>query len=287
MASTIRPTVIRYGDVVIDPRFPERNPDNARYKCRVLAEGDSWFTLGAVPSTNLLFNLEVTKPTALVTIAEPGDTIKRMGDPDRMLQLQRLIADRRFAYKWDAILLSGGGNDLIDSAPELLKSVDPASDDPADYVDAAALQRLVAEVQNAYAAIVAVRDSETSQSKGKPIYVHTYDYPTPRDSAARFVGAGVLGPWLYPAFLLAQIPESMWLAVSDYLLDRLAEAILALDSQSGAKPLLGVFVVDTRKTLNRARLGSTSADADWANEIHPNTTGYKKLSQKLSARLNL
>ena len=159
--------------------------------------------------------------------------------------------------------------------------------DPADYVDAAALQQLIADVQGAYAAIVAVRDTDTSQSKGKPIYVHTYDYPTPRDSPARFLGAGVLGPWLYPAFLLEGIPETMWIAVSDYLLNQLAEAILALDSQSGSRPLPGVFVLDTRNTLNRARLGTVGSDGDWANEIHPNTTGYRKLGEKLSARLNL
>ena len=58
MPSTIRPKVIRYGNVVIDPRFPDRNPDNAMYKYKLLAEGDSWFTLGAVPSSNLLFNLQ-------------------------------------------------------------------------------------------------------------------------------------------------------------------------------------------------------------------------------------
>ena len=155
------------------------------------------------------------------TIAEPGDTIIRMGDPGRMLQLRRLLAVPQFAYNWDAILLSGEGNDLIDSAPHLLNKIDAAASDPADYVDAAALQQLVADVRGAYAAIVAVRDADTSQSKGKPIYVHTYDYPTPRDSPARFLGAGVLGPWLYPAFLLEDIPEAMWIAVSDYLLNQL------------------------------------------------------------------
>jgi lysophospholipase L1-like esterase len=253
----------------------------------VLAEGDSWFTLGAVPSSNMLFQVQVRQPTALVTIAEPGDTMVNMGDPNRMLQLRRLLAVPQFSYKWDAILISGGGNDLIGSAPELLTTPAVPSSDPADYVDPAALQRLVATVQASYANIVAVRDSAPSQSQGKPIYAHTYDYPTPRDSPARFLGVGILGPWLYPAFLLADIPPAMWIALSDHLLDQLAEAILALDSQSGSRPLPGFFAVDTRNTLNRARLGTVGNDADWANEIHPNTGGYKKLGQKLSPRLNL
>ena len=60
-----------------------------------------------------------------------------------------------------------------------------------------------------------------------------------------------------------------------------------MDSQTGAKPLPGVFVLDTRHTLDRARLGVVTSVGDWANETHPNTTGYKKLAQKLSARLNL
>ncbi len=281
----VRAQVIRYGD--IDKRFPERDPDSRLYQCRVLAEGDSWFTLGGVPSSNMLFQIQVSRPTALVTIAEPGDTIMAIGDPARMLQLRRLLAVPQFSYQWDALLMSGGGNDLIESAPELLKKPNGASDDPADYVDGAAVQRLVATVQGAYANIVAVRDAETSRSKGKPLYIHTYDYPTPRDSPARFLGAPVRGPWLYPAFLLADIPQAMWIPVSDYLLDRLGEAILALDSQSGSRPLAGVFVIDTRNTLTRARLGAVGPDGDWMNETHPNTTGHRKLAAKVSARLNL
>jgi lysophospholipase L1-like esterase len=280
-----RAQVIRYGD--IDPRFPERNPESSLYKYKILAEGDSWFTLGAVPSSNLLFQIETTKPAALVSIAEPGDTIIRMGDPGHMLQLRRLLAVPQFAYQWDAILLSGGGNDLMDSAPELLRKIDVPSNNAADYVENGALGQLLANVQAAYQNIVAVRDSDSSRSKGKPIYVHTYDYPTPRNSPARFLGAGVLGPWLYPAFHLADIPEQMWIPVSDFLVDRLAEAILALDARTGSRPLPGVSVVDTRNTLNRARLGSVTSDGDWANEIHPNTTGYRKLAAKISEGMNL
>lgn len=281
----IRAQIIRYGD--IDKRFPERDPDSSRYKYRVLAEGDSWFTLGAVPSSNVLYHIRVSKPTALVSMAKPGDTIIRMGEPDRMSQLHRVLAVPQFAYKWDAILLSGGGNDLIDSGPDVVRRRGTPSDHPADYVDTAVLGRLLTAIQDAYASIVAMRDAASSPSRGKPIYVHTYDYATPRNSPARFLGAGIMGPWLYPACLLADIPQPMWQPVSDYLLDRLAEAILTLDSGSGSRPLPGVFVVDTRGTLSRARPGTISADADWSNEIHPNTTGYRKIGERLSARLKL
>lgn len=280
-----RAQVLHYGD--IDPRFPERNPESSKYKYKVLAEGDSWFTLGAVPSSNLLFQMEASRPMAIVSIAEPGDTIVHMGNPRHMQQLQRLIAVPQFSYAWDAILLSGGGNDLIDSAPVLLRKPDAPSAIAADYVDPAALDQFVTTIQTAYANIVAVRDSPTSRSRGKPIFLHTYDYPIPRDSPARFLGAGVIGPWLYHAFLAEDIPESMWVAVSDYLVDRLADALLALDSRNGRRPLPNVNVVDTRNTLSRARLDTEGSDADWENEIHPNTSGYRKLAVKISARMGL
>ncbi|MCW5621502.1 MAG: SGNH/GDSL hydrolase family protein [Burkholderiales bacterium] len=280
-----RATIIRAGD--IDARFPDRNPDHPKYALKVLAEGDSWFTVGSIPGSNLLFHVEAKRPTALVSIAKPGDTIVRMGDPDRMRQLSRLIANPRFSYAWDAILISGGGNDLIDSAPNLLIHPATPSNDPGDYVDSVALKLFISTIHAAYANIVQVRDSGTSKSRGKPIYLHTYDYPTPRNSPTRFLGAGILGPWLYPAFLLEGIPVNMWIAVSDYLLNRLAEALLALDTRSGSDPLPEVFVIDTRNTLTRARLGTPSSDGDWANEIHPNTAGYRKLGRKVTAAMQL
>ena len=86
----MRATIIRYGD--IDKRFPERDPESRLYKRRILAEGDSWFTVGSVPGSNVLFHVQTGVPTALVSIAKPGDTIVRMGDPERMLQLERLLA---------------------------------------------------------------------------------------------------------------------------------------------------------------------------------------------------
>ena len=284
----MRAQVINHGDLTQDSRFPDRNPDNPMYAYRLLAEGDSWFTLGAVPSSNILFNIETSQRAALVTIAFPGDTIVRMGDPAHMQQLRRLLVDPRFRYKWDTILLSGGGNDLISVAGALLPKRSVTSTSASDYVDPAALQKLVGDIQQAYKNIVDVRDEAGSPNSGVPIVAHTYDYPTPRDSPARFLGVGVKGPWLQPALTAAEIPTAMWQPISDYLLDQVAEAILALDSEAaGSQQLPSFHVVETRNTLARAAPGTTSFSGDWANEIHPDTTGYSKLAAKISARVNL
>ena len=36
----------------------DTDPNDGLYDKRILAEGDSWFTLGGIPTSNLLFNLK-------------------------------------------------------------------------------------------------------------------------------------------------------------------------------------------------------------------------------------
>jgi len=119
------------------------------------------------------------------------------------------------------------------------------------------------------------------------VVLHTYDYPTPRRAPASFLFAPVRGPWLFPAFQARGLTPALQVKVTDFLVDRLAQALLALDARAGGPGALpGVVVVDTRGTLERAAPGSTGNNADWVNEIHPNPGGYRKLAQVLAAELN-
>jgi hypothetical protein len=127
-----------------------------------------------------------------------------------------------------------------------------------------------------------LRDTEDSPAKNKPILVHTYDYAVPRNSPSRFFSAPLLGPWLYPAVVNAEIPKRDWIQVSKYLIDQLAEGILRLQEE---RKLTNFHVVDTRKTLKRAKLGTTGDNGDWMNEIHPNSDGYKKLARAIEGKL--
>jgi hypothetical protein len=50
-------------------------PTLGEYGRRLLAEGDSWFTIGSlnpVRSSNLLLNLRVTRSTAIISCAYPA-----------------------------------------------------------------------------------------------------------------------------------------------------------------------------------------------------------------------
>jgi len=282
---------------VINPRDVghgegSEQPDNPDYPWHFLAEGDSWFTIAAIPSSNLLLELRLGRWTQVLNLAYPGDTLRNIEDLTGNKDLKRFLAKRNFCSPFDALLLSGGGNDLIDGVGRLIRRKPRPGADPAaaeSYVDTVALAALLLRVQAAFATILSVRDSAHSLSRGSPAFVHTYDYATPRDAPARFVGAiGIAGPWLFKAFAGSGIDITLQQRIADLLTDALAGALLELDSANGAsgKALPAFHVVDTRDTLVRANPTERGNSNDWINEIHPNLDGYRKIAARLSARIN-
>ena len=119
--------------------------------------------------------------------------------------------------------------------------------------------------------------------------MHTYDYATPRNAPARFVGTvSVLGPWLFKAFDGGTVDPKMQQRIADLIMDRLAEALLALDSDNASSGLAlpSFHVIDTRNTLVRANATEVGNSNDWLNEIHPNLDGYRKVADKLSLEVD-
>jgi hypothetical protein len=98
------------------------DPDDGRYPWRFLAEGDSWFTVGAVPSSNLLYELSLNKPSLVLNLGYPGDTLANIAHLSANTELSRRLADPRWQSDWTEILLSAGGNDLIDQVDRLLRA---------------------------------------------------------------------------------------------------------------------------------------------------------------------
>lgn len=258
------------------------NPDDRQYRYRILAEGDSWFSIGGFPGSNLLFPLRLPRPAILVSLAQPGDTIRRMSAIASNHRLRQALSASH-GYRWHAILLSGGGNDLIDDVHRIIVRPRGRPEHPADYCDEAALLATLADVERGYRRLVRRRDRVDSSCRGKPILAHTYDFVTPRNAPARFLGLPAQGPWLYPALRKARIPRRLWNDISDYLLGRLAERIRGL--ARGPDRLPAFHVVNTLDTLVPAELGTTRESNDWMNEIHPNAEGYAKLAAKIGRRL--
>ena len=252
------------------------------FALRLLAEGDSWFSLGSIPPKNLAFELRFAESAVVLNLAYPGDEVRKM------FRRMRDYGDEfagwmtmRSTWRWDAILLSGGGNDLVAALPHLLRGDvvdgDFDAEHPERVIDAVALEKLRGYLIESYTGFVNVRDRPGSPNAGVPMFAHTYDYPTPNAVPARGpIGIRLAGPWLYPQ-LNGRLPPRLWQPVTDYLLDAVAETLLTLPAR-----LPQFHVVDTRGTLRRARSGASGPSGDWENEIHPDRGGYRKLAARLA-----
>lgn len=156
---------------------------------------------------------------------------------------------------------------------------------PESYIDTKILASTLRAVQDGYKRIVELRDSKDSLSKNVPIIIHTFDYPAPRNSPANFLVFPVVGPWLYKIFADKKFTPELQQNITNYLVDSLADKLLAL--ATGKQALPEFYIVDTRNSLIRAKFGEIGNSNDWLNEIHPNGAGYKKIASKLSDEIAL
>ena len=257
--------------------------DDPAFAKRILCEGDSWFSLGAIPSSNMLFPLKFAQKTLLYNLAKPGDTIRNMSSPKKNTAFAQLINDKKIAPIWDCIFISGGGNDFIDRIDHILcRPSDDAGKHMLDYINQIELTQVKIQIQAGYKAIAALRNQGDKQNKDTWIATHVYDYPTPRFAKSKILGLGVGGPWLYPAFKSNNIPDEFWISLTDYLFEWLATVLIELTTEIEKFHV----ITSTRETLVRAKLGTTGEDGDWLNEIHPTRKGYEKLASIVSAELD-
>ena len=290
----------------VDWLFRDQPPPLSDFGRRFLAEGDSWFTIGTLnlpAASNILFKLEFSVTTAIVNCAYPGDTLQHMVDSVHDPYFDRLLRRRNFASFWEAIVLSAGGNDLIDAArvsPTQPDGTPTASDlrllrslaevqqaggpaDARDFVSGPGFARLAGYLRENFRELV--RRREAGPSAGRPIFVHTYATPTARP-------AGTIGSpqgWLYPALQAYGVPAEFQQQVTAALFQMLRRLLLDMDHASGtadALPAVHVFDSANLPGIVPAAAGSTGPSGDWVNEIHLSPDGYAKVGQALGAYID-
>ena len=254
----------------------------------LLAQGDSWFSIGAIPpglTSNLLAQMELTRSAAVVNCARPGIELSHMSDTSTQRTFRKLLAEKNFAVKWDAILFSGGGNDLINAASigpnvppnlRLLATAAERGPNPAtgdDYISAPGWQTFETHMTAVFDGVVALRDSGINRQV--PMVFHTYAHIMPRPAPV----APGHGPWLQPAMVAFAVPKQDWLAVSSALIDRLADLFARLMAAHRAiDPGCELHLVDSRPVpLVLGDQSATGPSGDFFNEIHPTRGGYTKL----------
>ena len=266
------------------------------FERRCLAQGDSWFSIGALPptrTTRVVAELRLERSTVVVNCAKPGAVLQRMTNTSKEVQFLKLLRGK-MALKWDALLISGGGNDLIDaigSAPtgapdqRLLRTPAERGNGPlsgADYISEPGWQVFAAHIGAVFNQLVDERDSGINRST--PLVWHNYARVMPRPSGA---GLG-FGPWLLPAIDQYQVPVADRLLVSDQLIGRLGKLVADIIAARKAKdPDCNLHVADSQSAgLELAAPDSSDESGDWMNEIHPTRNGYRKVAGAYAAVLD-
>jgi len=266
------------------------------FERRCLAQGDSWFSIGALPptrTTRVVAELRLARSTVVVNCAKPGAVLHRMTNTSTEVQFLKLLRGR-MAMKWDALLISGGGNDLIDAvgaspggAPNqrLLRTPAERGNGPlagADYISEPGWQVFADHIGAVFNRLVDERDSGINRTT--PLVWHNYARVMPRPAGA---GLG-FGPWLLPAIELYQVPVADLLLVSDELLGRLAKLVADIVAARRARdPDCQLHVADSQSAgLDLSAPGSEGESGDWINEIHPNRNGYRKVAGAYAAVLD-
>lgn len=223
----------------------------------VIAEGDSWFLY--IVGKGVVYHLERELKTDILNLAFPGDEVREMLSPK---QKKRLIRELKkgpgHRRKFDYLLFSGGGNDLV-GVDRFYKWLHPYEKgmEPKDILNKKTLKAALDLVENGYDELIDIRDNYSPKTN---ILLHSYDYAIPD-------GRGVCGrgPWLKPGLEQRKVPVKyrrevvkLFLKKFDWLLRRVAK-----------KNQL-ITVVQTQGTLE---------DNEWANELHPKSLGFKKIAK--------
>ena len=110
----------------------------------------------------------------------------------------------------------------------------------------------------------------TALNASTPIFLNSYDTPTARNAPA-LTG---IGPWLYTGYQKNHIDPTLWPSLTAGLFKDIRGVI-----NGWCDGRTEVYAVPTTGILTPAKPGTSGSNGDWANEIHPNKTGWKKQAQ--------
>jgi hypothetical protein len=235
----------------------------------ILAHGDSWFDYpanGNIPTpveTDIIAHLRTlgNPPPIILNISHWGDATT---DEMSRLQQDRLIDALSNSGNWmekgkpDAILFSGGGNDIAgDRFCIFLNFYKPKEEELNKDRFNGALEMIKAS----YLDLCAFRDNYAA---GVPIFGHSYDFPIPD---GRAICTGVIGPWLRPSF-----EHCGW-----YDIDANTKAIR--DALVEFQQTLQHIADDHKNNFKLIPTQKVLQKCDWANELHPYPDGFERLAE--------
>lgn len=246
---------------------------------KILIEGDSWVSHPALVNLAEQFDQFGKGNFALLNLAQPGDTAKRMisKDSHQFKELSALIVNEQYGYQWDFIFISAAGNDIV--GDEIEDYVDQKT--PGRYgkqlINSSYADR-IQEIAKDYQNLIDFRDGSTANPT-TPIVTHTYSYLVPRMVGTKLFGAmfgtGWIQRYLNPKGIKDMEEQK---EIVREMMDQFYNALDVL--QKANKNFL---VVDTRHVLSKTPTQPNLAW--WHDEIHPNYTGFKKVAEEIRKQM--
>ncbi|HJU40751.1 MAG TPA: hypothetical protein VJ724_14370 [Tahibacter sp.] len=237
---------------------------------RILAIGDSWLSLpgGLWRGNDIVEFLNErswveshgARPMHVLSFAHPGKELKHMARDIDLHQGLAFLQDagdlRRIKYRFDAVIVTGGGNDIL---PFPDRWIGPGADGNGEVLEgplAAALNDIRASWHDVIKLVAPWRC---------PVVAHGYGAVTPTRKSGDIIIPGLgIGPW-----------------VGGYLLDELGLTV------ARGKELIGI-VIDRLNETMKTIPGLSWFDArdtvaaippkDWHDEIHFFEPGWERLS---------
>jgi lysophospholipase L1-like esterase len=193
--------------------------------------------------------------------------------------VRRIEKVRRRSGTIQAILISGGGNDVAGTQFEMLlnHAASPTAGLNLRMVEGLMEDRLKPAYLTILTAIT--KACEAAVGHRVPILVHGYDHPVP-DGRGFLGGWGPLpGPWFGPGFNQKGFDDlAARVKMVRSLIDRFNAIVAAV---AGKAPFQHVHYVDLRGTLTTG----PNYKRWWANELHPTEEGFERLAARFAAAI--
>lgn len=248
-----------------------QRPENKK----ILIEGDSWVSHPQLWNITGQFEDLGDRHFNILNLASPGDTASRVlrKGTDQFDTMEQLLASTKYGDKFDMVMLSAAGNDIV--GPEIvdLHYVDPKSGN-AGYGRELITQSyygMLASIRKDYEVFLAMRD-KYALNKDTPVITHVYSYLIPRKLGTNIFGRVFTQGWIAVHLeKLGIVDEAEWIDIAAGFLDSFYEEMAKISANR-------FLVADTRRTLSK---GGRPDLTLWHDEMHPTSAGFKKVARKI------
>ena len=245
----------------------------------IISEGDSWFAfppkflVGNKPS-NIVDHVQKRRRFNLLRMERSGDEAISMISGAQQHKLSRYL--KEFGDKLDILLFSGGGNDIVGpwDMNMFLNKKTPGK----PWMECIKHDRFNRKLQMVKLGYQELLDIQNEYCPNCKIITHSYDWPIPSDTGARFFLGGIkIKPWMKPYMDEKGITgKADQKAIAKYMLSQFGLMLKGLADQAKYKDRL--IYINTQGTLDPAK--------DWLNEIHATSKGYKKVADRFMVEIN-